>query len=156
VMRGNNVMKGYFQDPDATARAFTGGWFHSGDLAVMHPNGYIELRDRSKDIIISGGENISSVEVEKVLCDHPAVLDAAVVGIADPKWGEVPLAYVTLRDGISATDREIIDFCRARLAHFKCPKYIEFRTLPKTATGKIRKNVLRSEARSKRNEEVVP
>jgi fatty-acyl-CoA synthase len=156
VMRGNNVMAGYFQDPESTAKAFSGGWFHSGDLAVMHPNSYIELRDRSKDIIISGGENISSVEVEKVLCDHPAVLEAAVVGVGDPKWGEVPLAYITLRDGASATDKEIIDFCRSRLAHFKCPKYIEFRSLPKTATGKIRKNVLRAEARSENNLQVAP
>ena len=155
VMRGNNVMAGYFQDPEATAKACTGGWFHSGDLAVMHPNGYIELRDRSKDIIISGGENISSVEVEKVLCDHPAVLEAGVVGVADPKWGEVPLAYVTLRDGISASEKEIIDFCRSRLAHFKCPKYVEFRSLPKTSTGKIRKNVLRAEARSQKDQAVV-
>jgi fatty-acyl-CoA synthase len=155
VMRGNNVMAGYFQDPDATAKAFTGGWFHSGDLAVMHPNGYIELRDRSKDIIISGGENVSSVEVEKMLCDHPAVLEAAVVGVADPKWGEVPLAYVTLRDGISSTEKEIIEFCRGRLAHFKCPKYIEFRSLPKTSTGKVRKNILRDEARSKKAPEIV-
>ena len=155
VMRGNNVMAGYFQDPETTAIAFAGGWFHSGDLAVMHPNGYIELRDRSKDIIISGGENISSVEVEKTLCDHPAVLEAGVVGVADPKWGEVPLAYITLREGMSATEREIIDFCRSRLAHFKCPKYVEFRNLPKTSTGKIRKNVLRDEARSK-NPAVVP
>ncbi len=151
VMRGNNVMAGYFQDPEATATAFAGGWFHSGDLAVMHPNGYIELRDRSKDIIISGGENISSVEVEKTLCDHPAVLEAAVVGIADPKWGEVPLAYITLREGFSATEKEIIEFCRSRLAHFKCPKYIEFRPLPKTSTGKIRKNILREEARSQKS-----
>jgi fatty-acyl-CoA synthase len=149
VMRGNNVMAGYFQDPESTAKALAGGWFHSGDLAVRHPNGYIELRDRSKDIIISGGENISSVEVEKVLCDHPAVLEAAVVGVADPKWGEVPLAYVTLREGLSPTEKEIIDFCRGRLAHFKCPKYVEFRALPKTSTGKIRKNVLRDQARSR-------
>jgi fatty-acyl-CoA synthase len=156
VMRGNNVMAGYFHDPEATAEAFAGGWFHSGDLAVMHPNGYIELRDRSKDIIISGGENISSVEVEKLLCDHPAVLEAAVVGVADPKWGEVPLAYITLRGGFSATEKEIIDFCRSRLAHFKCPKYIQFRNLPKTSTGKIRKNVLRAEARSNKNQGVVP
>jgi fatty-acyl-CoA synthase len=155
VMRGNNVMAGYFQDPETTTTAFAGGWFHSGDLAVMHPNSYIELRDRSKDIIISGGENISSVEVEKTLCDHPAVLEAGVVGVADPKWGEVPLAYITLREGMSVTEKELIDFCRSRLAHFKCPKYVEFRNLPKTSTGKIRKNVLRAEARSK-NPATVP
>ncbi|HYX54195.1 MAG TPA: acyl--CoA ligase family protein [Candidatus Limnocylindrales bacterium] len=148
VMRGNNVMAGYFNDPEATEKAFAGGWFHSGDLAVMQPNGYIEIRDRSKDIIISGGENISSVEVEKVLCDHPAVLEAAVVGVSDPKWGEVPLAYITLREGKSATGAELIEYSRSRLAHFKCPKYVEFRTLPKTSTGKIRKNVLRTEARA--------
>jgi fatty-acyl-CoA synthase len=147
-MRGNNVMAGYFNDPEATEKAFAGGWFHSGDLAVMQPNGYIEIRDRSKDIIISGGENISSVEVEKVLCDHPAVLEAAVVGVSDPKWGEVPLAYITLREGKSATGAELIEYSRSRLAHFKCPKYVEFRTLPKTSTGKIRKNVLRTEARA--------
>ena len=155
VMRGNNVMAGYFQDPEATAQAFAGGWFHSGDLAVIHANGYIELRDRSKDIIVSGGENISSVEVEKVLCDHPAVLEAAVVAVADPKWGEVPLAHITLRDGLSATEKELIDFCRSRLAHFKCPKYVEFRSLPKTSTGKIRKNILRAEARSKKAQEAA-
>ena len=155
LMRGNNVMAGYFQDPEATARAFAGGWFHSGDLAVMHPNGYIELRDRSKDIIISGGENISSVEVEKVLCDHPAVLEAAVVGVTDPKWGEVPFAFITLREGGSPTEREIIEFCRSRLAHFKCPKYIEFKSLPKTSTGKVRKNILREEARSKQSQGAV-
>ena len=151
VMNGNNVMAGYFEDPEATARAFEGGWFHSGDLAVMHPNGYIEVRDRSKDIIISGGENIASVEVEKVICDHPAVLEAAVIGVSDPKWGEVPLAYVTLREGMSATPAELIEFCRGRLAHFKCPKYIEFKALPKTSTGKIRKNILRAEARANRD-----
>jgi len=117
----------------------------------MHPNGYIEVRDRSKDIIISGGENIASVEVEKVICDHPAVLEAAVIGVSDPKWGEVPLAYITLREGMSATPAELIEFCRGRLAHFKCPKYIEFKALPKTSTGKIRKNILRAEARPNRD-----
>ncbi len=148
VMRGNNVMLGYFGDPAATESAFRGGWFHSADLAVMHSNGYIELRDRGKDIIISGGENISSVEVERVLCDHPAVLEAAVIGIPDEKWGEVPLAYVTLREEMSPTKYELIEFCRDRLAHFKCPKYIEFGPLPKTSTGKARKNILRAQARS--------
>ncbi|HEV2386369.1 MAG TPA: acyl--CoA ligase family protein [Candidatus Acidoferrales bacterium] len=147
VMRGNNVMLGYYRDPAATATAFRGGWFHSGDLAVAHPDGYIELRDRSKDIIISGGENISSVEVEKVLAEHPAVLEAAVVGVPDPKWGEVPLAQVALRDGLGASERDLIDFCRGRLAHFKCPKYVRFGPLPKTSTGKVRKNILRSERR---------
>jgi fatty-acyl-CoA synthase len=143
VMRGNNVMKGYYRDPEATATAFRGGWFHSGDLAVMHPDGYIEIRDRSKDIIISGGENISSVEVERVLYDHPAVMEAAVVARQDDKWGEVPCAFVLLKEGSTATEQELIDFCRARLANFKCPKVVHFGALPKTSTGKIRKNVLR-------------
>jgi fatty-acyl-CoA synthase len=147
VMRGNNVMLGYFQDEKATQAAFAGGWFHSGDLAVMHPDRYIELRDRSKDIIISGGENISSLEVEKVLCEHPAVLEAAVIGVSDPKWGETPQAHVILREGQRATAQELIDFCRSRLAHFKCPRYVVFGPLPKTATGKIQKNVLRDQAR---------
>ena len=148
VMRGNNVMLGYFQDETATEAAFAGGWFHSGDLAVMHPDHYIELRDRSKDIIISGGENISSLEVEKVLCEHPAVLEAAVIGVSDPKWGETPQAHVVLREARQATAQELIDFCRSRLAHFKCPKYVVFGPLPKTATGKIQKNVLRDQARA--------
>lgn len=148
VMRGNNVMLGYFRDPLTTEQAFRGGWFHSGDLAVMHPDGYIELRDRSKDIIISGGENISSVEVEKILCEHPAVLEAAVIGVPDPKWGEVPQAHVTLRDGMALREQEIIDFCRDRLAHFKCPKSVEFGPLPKTSTGKVQKAVLRARTRS--------
>jgi fatty-acyl-CoA synthase len=144
VMRGNNVMRGYFRDPEATARAFAGGWFHSGDLGVVHPDGYIELRDRKKDIIISGGENISSIEVERVLYRHPAVLEAAVVGVPDDRWGEVPKAYVVLRPGQSATEEELIAFCRRHLAHFKCPKQVEFLAeLPKTSTGKIQKFVLR-------------
>jgi fatty-acyl-CoA synthase len=143
VMRGNNVMKGYFRDPDTTATAFAGGWFHSGDLGVMHPDGYIELRDRKKDIVISGGENISTVEVEKVLFFHPAVLEAAVVGVPDEKWGEVPKAFVTLRPGRSATEAEIIDYCREHLARFKCPKKVEFGDLPKTSTGKVQKFKLR-------------
>jgi len=144
VMRGNNVMRGYFRDPEATARAFEGGWFHSGDLAVVHPDGYIELRDRKKDIIISGGENISSIEVERVLYRHPAVLEAAVVGVPDDRWGEVPKAYVVLRPGQAATEEELVAFCRQHLAHFKCPKRVEFLAeLPKTSTGKIQKFVLR-------------
>jgi acyl-CoA synthetase (AMP-forming)/AMP-acid ligase II len=143
VMRGNGVMLGYFNNPDATAAAFRGGWFHSGDLAVMHPDGYIELRDRAKDIIISGGENISTIEVEQTIAKHPAVLEVAVVAIPDEKWGEVPKAFVmTKPDGVVTQD-EIIDFCRERLAHFKCPKAVEFGPLPKTATGKIQKYVLR-------------
>ena len=143
VMRGNNVMKGYYRDPEATAQAFAGGWFHSGDLGVTHPDGYIELRDRKKDIIISGGENISTIEVEHTLVQHPAVLECAVVAIPDEKWGEVPKAFVALRAGTQASERELIDFCRERLAHFKCPKAIEFCELPKTSTGKIQKFRLR-------------
>ncbi len=143
VMRGNNVMKGYFQDPEATARAFEGGWFHSGDLGVVHPDGYIELRDRKKDIIISGGENISTIEVEHVVVKHPAVLECAVVAIPHERWGEVPKAFVTLRPGAGATEQEIIEHCRTHLAHFKCPKAVEFCELPKTSTGKIQKFRLR-------------
>ncbi|MBV6430732.1 MAG: Long-chain-fatty-acid--CoA ligase [Bryobacteraceae bacterium] len=143
VMCGNNVMIGYYNNPEATAQAFAGGWFHSGDYAVMHPNGYLEIRDRKKDIIISGGENISSVEVEKVIYDHPSVLEAAVIAIPDPHWGEVPKAFVTLKSEGGATADDIIRFCRDRIAHFKCPKQVEFGPLPKTATGKIRKNQLR-------------
>jgi fatty-acyl-CoA synthase len=143
VMRGNNVMKGYFEDPQATATAFAGGWFHSGDLGVMHPDGYIELRDRKKDIIISGGENISTIEVEHTVVKHPAVLECAVVASPHERWGEVPKAFVTLRPGVEATEAELIAFCRERLAHFKCPKSVEFCELPKTSTGKIQKFRLR-------------
>jgi fatty-acyl-CoA synthase len=143
VMRGNNVMLGYYKNPQATEEAFRGGWFHSGDLAVMHADGYIEVRDRKKDIVISGGENISSIEVEKVLAEHPAVLEAAVVAAPDEKWGEVPKAYIGLKPGQTATAEELIEFCRARLAHFKCPKQVEFGVLPRTVTGKVRKNELR-------------
>jgi fatty-acyl-CoA synthase len=143
VMRGNNVMKGYYRDPAATAEAFAGGWFHSGDVGVMHPDGYIELRDRKKDIIISGGENISTIEVEHTLVKHPAVLEAAVVAVPDEKWGEVPKAFVSLRPGARADEAELIDFCRERLAHYKCPKAVEFCELPKTSTGKIQKFRLR-------------
>jgi fatty-acyl-CoA synthase len=143
VMRGNNVMSGYFDDETATGKAFAGGWFHSGDLAVWHPDGNIELRDRGKDIIISGGENISSIEVEQAIAAHPAVLECAVVGIPHPHWGERPKAFVTLNEGAAATPQEIIAFCRERLAHYKCPDAIEFGPLPKTSTGKIQKFVLR-------------
>ena len=143
VMRGNNVMKGYFDDPEATAIAFRGGWFHSGDIGVKHPDGYIELRDRQKDIIISGGENISTIEVEHAIVRHPAVLECAVVAIPDEKWGERPKAFVTLAAGSDATEREIIDFCREHLAHFKAPAAVEFGELPKTSTGKVQKYVLR-------------
>jgi fatty-acyl-CoA synthase len=144
VMRGNNVMKGYFDDPDATAAAFAGGWFHSGDLAVMHPDGYIELRDRKKDIIISGGENISTIEVEHTICAHPAVLECAVVAIPDEKWGERPKAFVILAEGAHVDERDIIEFCRQNLAHFKAPVAVDVGPLPKTSTGKIQKNVLRA------------
>lgn len=145
VVRGPTVMEGYYRDPEATAEAFAGGWFHTGDLAVVHPDGYLQIVDRRKDIIISGGENVSSVEVEGVLYQHPAVLEAAVVGVPDPKWGEVPKAYVVLRPGRTTTADELIRFCRDRLAHFKAPKAVEFVSeLPKTATGKIQKFLLRS------------
>jgi len=143
VMRGNNVMRGYYADPEATLKAFRGGWFHSGDVGVMHPDGYIELRDRSKDIIISGGENISTIEVENVLYQHPDVQEVAVVAMPHDKWGEVPKAFVTLRPGRAPSEESIIEFARERLAHFKCPKAIEFGELPKTATGKIQKFRLR-------------
>jgi fatty-acyl-CoA synthase len=147
-MRGNMVMKGYLKNPKATEEAFDGGWFHTGDLGVWHPSGYIELRDRAKDIIISGGENISTIEVEQTLYAHPAVLDAAVVAKPDEKWGETPCAFVTLKEGASATEVEIIAFCREKLAHFKCPRTVIFGELPKTSTGKVQKFVLRGQAKS--------
>jgi len=147
MMRGNNVMLGYWDSPKATEEAFEGGWFHSGDIAVVHPDGYIELRDRKKDIVISGGENISSIEVEKVLSDHPAVAEAAIVACPDEKWGEVPKAYVVLKPGSAATAEELVAWCRQRLAHFKCPKQVEFGPLPRTSTGKVRKNELRTRVR---------
>jgi fatty-acyl-CoA synthase len=140
-------MKGYFKNPEATEAAFRGGWFHSGDLAVMHPDGYIDIKDRSKDIIISGGENISSIEVENALYKHPAVLEAAVVARPDDKWGEVPVAYVELKPGRAATEAEIIDHCRALLARFKVPKSVIFAEIPKTSTGKIQKFRLREMAK---------
>ena len=143
VMSGNNIMTGYYNDREATKKAFRGGWFHSGDLAVWHPDGYIELQDRAKDIIISGGENISSQEVEKVIMEHPAVLEVSVVGVPDEKWGEVPKAFVAKRPGGQVTAEEIIRFTRERLSHFKCPKQVKFGELPKTATGKIQKFKLR-------------
>ena len=147
-MRGNIVMKGYLKNPDATAEAFVGGWFHTGDLAVSHPDGYLEIRDRSKDIIISGGENISTIEVEGVLYRHPAVLEAAVVARPDPTWGETPCAFVTLKPGTDATADELIAFCRGHLARFKVPKTVVFGPLPKTSTGKMQKFVLRDQARA--------
>lgn len=143
VMRGNNVMKGYFRDPQATAEAFRGGWFHSGDIGVMHADGYIELRDRAKDIIISGGENISTIEVENTIDQHPEVAEVAVVGVPHEKWGEVPKAFVTRAEGSTLTEPDLIGFCRERLSHFKCPKAVAFGALPKTATGKIQKFRLR-------------
>jgi fatty-acyl-CoA synthase len=146
AVRGNDVMLGYLRDDEATARAIPDGWFRTGDLGVMHPDGYIELRDRAKDVIISGGENISSVEVEAALSAHPAVLECAVIAIPDQRWGEVPGAYVTLRDGASASSEELISFIRDRLAHFKAPKRVTFGPLPKTSTGKVQKFVLREAA----------
>ena len=143
IMRGNNAAMGYFQQAEATAEAFRGGWFHSGDIAVWHPDGYVELRDRKKDIIISGGENISTIEVEQAVARHPAVLECAVVAVPDEKWGERPKAFVTLKPGQKATAPEIIEFCRKHIAHFKCPAEVEFGDLPKTSTGKVQKFVLR-------------
>ena len=145
-MRGNMIMKGYLKNPQATEEAFSGGWFHTGDLGVWHANGYIELRDRAKDIIISGGENISTIEVEQTLYKHPAVLEAAVVARPDEKWGETPCAFVTLKDGESVTEEEMIAFCRENMAHFKCPRTVVFGDLPKTSTGKVQKFVLRGQA----------
>ena len=151
MIRGNTVMKGYLKNTLATNTAFSGGWFHTGDLAVRHPDSYIEVKDRSKDIIISGGENISSLEVEEALYRHPAVLEAAVVARSDEKWGEAPCAFVTLHDGAVATADDIITFCREQLAHYKSPKTVVFGPLPKTSTGKIQKFVLRHEAENLEN-----
>ena len=148
MFRGNITMKGYLKNPAATSEAFAGGWFHSGDLAVMHADGYLKIKDRSKDVIISGGENISSLEVEDVLCRHPAVLMAAVVARPDPKWGESPCAFVELKPGTQPSEQEIIEFCRTKIAHFKVPKRVIFGVLPKTSTGKIQKFVLREQAKS--------
>ena len=148
LFRGNVVMKGYFKSPEATDEAFRGGWFHSGDLGVRHPDGYIELKDRAKDIIISGGENISSVEIENVLYQHPDILEAAVAARPDEKWGEHPCAFVTPRSGANLTEQKIIAFCRTKLAGFKIPKTVVFCELPKTSTGKIRKNDLRERAKA--------
>jgi fatty-acyl-CoA synthase len=148
MFRGNVVMKGYLKNKSASDKAFAGGWFHSGDLAVMHPDGYIQIRDRSKDIIISGGENISSIEVEDALYKHPAVAAAAVVAKADEKWGETPCAFVELKPGQSATSDDLIAWCRKNLASFKCPRYVVFTELPKTSTGKIQKFKLREMAKA--------
>ncbi len=148
MFRGNNVMMGYLKNPEATDKAFADGWFHSGDLGVMHPDGYIELKDRSKDIIISGGENISTIEVENVLYRHPAILEAAVVARPDEKWGETPCAFVVLRDDATVTAAEIIAYCRDHMAHYKAPRTVVFGELPKTSTGKVQKFVLREQAKA--------
>jgi len=154
LLRGNTVMKGYLKNPTATAEAFRGGWYHTGDLAVLHPDGYVEIKDRSKDIIISGGENISSLEVEEVLYRHPAVMEAAVVAKPDPFWGETPCAFVTLKpDAAPVEAAEIIRWCREHLAHYKAPKTVVFGPLPKTSTGKIQKFELRERARALAREE---
>jgi fatty-acyl-CoA synthase len=148
MFRGNITMKGYLKNPKASEEAFAGGWFHSGDLAVMQPDGYVKIKDRSKDVIISGGENVSSLEVEDVLYRHPAVLAAAVVAMPDAKWGETPCAFVELKPGARATEVEIIEHCRASLARFKAPRAVVFGELPKTSTGKIQKFILRERAKS--------
>jgi fatty-acyl-CoA synthase len=148
LVRSNTVAAGYLDDEQATAEAFRGGWFHTGDLAVLHPDGYVELTDRSKDVIISGGENIASVEVEKVLAAHPEVLEAAVVAVPDERWGERPVAFVTTSGG-AVTEQELTEFVRDRLAHFKAPDRVYFEPLPKTSTGKIQKHVLRAVARER-------
>ncbi len=147
MFRGNVVMKGYLKNPKATEAAFAGGWFHSGDLGVKHPDGYVQLKDRSKDIIISGGENISSIEVEDALYKHPAVAAAAVVARPDEKWGETPLAFIELKDGASVTVEDLMAHCRAHLAHYKCPRHFVFEEIPKTSTGKIQKFKLRELAK---------
>jgi fatty-acyl-CoA synthase len=147
MFRGNVVMKGYLKNRSATEKAFAGGWFHSGDLGVMHPDGYIQLKDRSKDIIISGGENISSIEVEDALYKHPAVQAAAVVAKPDDKWGETPCAFIELKPGATATSEELVEWCRNNLAGYKCPRFVVFSELPKTSTGKIQKFKLRDMAK---------
>jgi fatty-acyl-CoA synthase len=150
VLRGDNVLTGYYRDPDATAQAFRGGWFHTGDLGVMHPDGYVELRDRLKDIVISGGENIATIEVEQALVAHDAVAEAAVVGAPDERWGEVPVAFVTARGSAAIDPDELVAFARERLARFKVPKRIVVvDELPKTATGKIQKFELREQVAAK-------
>ncbi|MGD8810974.1 MAG: AMP-binding protein, partial [Gammaproteobacteria bacterium] len=148
VLRGNTVMKGYLKNPQASAEAFQGGYFHTGDLAVMHPDGYAEIKDRAKDIIISGGENISSLEVEEVLYHHPQIMEAAVVAMPHDRWGETPCAFVTPKEGAAALSAEdVIGYCREKIAHYKCPTRVVFGPLPKTSTGKIQKFVLRDRAK---------
>ena len=154
VTLGNTVMKGYLRNQEATDTAFAGGWFHTGDLAVCHPDGYLEIRDRSKDIIISGGENISTIEVEGVLYSHPSVMEAAVVARPDPTWGETPCAFVTLKPGMDATAEDLIAWCREHLARFKIPRTVVFGPLPKTSTGKMQKFALREQARALPRERV--
>jgi fatty-acyl-CoA synthase len=148
MFRGNIMMKGYLKNEAASDEAFRGGWFHTGDLAVVHPDGYLRIKDRSKDIIISGGENISSIEVEDALYRHPAVVAAAVVAQPDPRWGEVPCAFVELKDGVSLDEADLLNHCRQHLARFKMPKRIVFGALPKTSTGKIQKFLLRQQVKS--------
>jgi fatty-acyl-CoA synthase len=147
ALRGNNVMLGYYQDEIATRKAIPDGWFRTGDLGVMHRDGYLEIKDRAKDIIISGGENIASIEVERVLCSHPEVMEAAVVAGPDPVWGEVPVAFIAVKSGAAATEDGLIAYAREHMAHFKAPKRVVFGELPRNATGKIQKFVLRERAR---------
>jgi fatty-acyl-CoA synthase len=154
ALRGNSVMLGYFGDPAATAAAAPDGWLRTGDLGVMHADGYVELRDRAKDVIVSGGENIASIEVEQAIMSHPAVLEAAVVAIPDERWGEVPAAHVTLKEGAAATEAEIVEHVRARLAGFKAPRRVEFGPLPKSSTGKIQKFALRDRAWAGRDRKI--
>ncbi len=154
AMRGNMVMKGYYRDDEATAHAFRGGWFHSGDLGVFHPDGYFELRDRAKDIIISGGENVSTIEVENAIAAHPAVQEVAVVSRPDQKWGEVPVAFVLPREGERLSQEEVVAFCRERLARFKCPREVFFEPLPRTSTGKVQKFLLRERMWGERGERI--
>jgi fatty-acyl-CoA synthase len=148
VFKGNITMKGYLKNPAATRDAFAGGWFHTGDLGVLDPDGYVKLKDRAKDIIISGGENISSIEIEDVIYKHPDVVACAVVARPDPKWGETPLAFVELKPGAIATAEALIAHCRSYLAGFKCPREIRFEPVPRTSTGKIQKHLLRSKVGS--------
>jgi len=148
MMRGNVVMKGYLKNPKSTQAAFEGGWFHTGDIGVIHPDGYIQLKDRSKDIIISGGENISSIEVEDALYKHPAIAAAAVVAKPDEKWGETPCAFVELKPGAQASADDLLQWCKKNLAGYKCPRYVVFAEIPKTSTGKIQKFKLREMAKA--------
>jgi fatty-acyl-CoA synthase len=143
VMHGNMVMKGYLDNEEETEESFKGGWFHSEDMAVWHPDGYVEIKDRDKDIIISGGENISSIEIEQTLAEHPAIMEVAVTAMPDEQWGERPKAFVTVKEGEEPTEEELIDFCKERIARFKAPAAVEFGELPKTSTGKVQKYVLR-------------